>query len=472
MQGHKEHKEKVALGSVLASGGLTLAKVAVGLVSGSLAILSEAGHSAIDFGASLITYFAVRVAGKPADEEHPYGHEKFESIAALVETALLFLLSGIVIWEAGGRLLAGHGHGVEANIWAFGVIFGSIVIDFFRSRALSNAARETASEALEADALHFSSDMWSSFAVLVGLGGVAVGFPAADSLAAITVAVFIIVVGWRLGRRTIDTLTDVAPAGIADRITAIAGRIKGVVAVEGVRARQVGAKLFAEMTVGVSRTLPLDRVAAIKTDVENAIRGEMSGAEVSVTTEPRALDNESIVERIMVVARNQSLAVHHVTVHHLRDKLAVSLDLEVDRALTLREAHEIASKLEGAIRGDFGQEMEVETHIEPMETGGIAGRDAPVALQTEIAALMRKLVPADGPIRDVHSVRVRETPQGLVVNFHCRADPGLSVEAVHHAVDELERRLRKERDDIHRVIGHAEPSRATDAAKESAQSPR
>jgi divalent metal cation (Fe/Co/Zn/Cd) transporter len=128
--------------------------------------------------------------------------------------------------------------------------------------------------------------------------------------------------------------------------------------------------------------------------------------------------------------------------------------------------------LEAAIRGDFGHAIEVETHIEPMETGGIAGRDAPIELQTAIAALMRKLVQADAPIRDVHSVRVRETPQGLVVNFHCRADPSLSVEAVHHAVDDLERRLRNERDDIHRVIGHAEPSRATDAVKESAQSPR
>src|SRR5258708_37884594 len=163
MQGHKE---KVALGSVLASGGLTLAKAAVGLVSGSHDILSEAGHSAIDFGASLSTYFAVRVSGKPADEEHPYGHEKFESIAALAETALLFLLSGIVIWEAAHRLVSGEGHGVEASVWAFGVMVGSIVIDFFRSRALSSATRATSSEPLEADALHFSSDMSSSLAVL------------------------------------------------------------------------------------------------------------------------------------------------------------------------------------------------------------------------------------------------------------------------------------------------------------------
>src|SRR5260221_3490239 len=153
MQGHKE---KVPLGSVWQSGGVPLAKAAVGLVSASLAILSEAGYSAIDSGVSLITYFAVRVSGKPADEEHPYGHEKFESIAALAETALLFLLSGIVIWEAAHRLVSGEGHGVEASGWAFGVMVGSIVIDFFRSRALSSAGRETSSEALAASALHLS----------------------------------------------------------------------------------------------------------------------------------------------------------------------------------------------------------------------------------------------------------------------------------------------------------------------------
>jgi cation diffusion facilitator family transporter len=457
MQGDKE---KVALGSVAASGALTLAKTAVGIFSGSLAILSEAGHSAIDFGATVMTYFAVRISGKPADEEHPYGHEKFESVAALAETALLFLLSGIVIWEAGRRLLWREGHEVEASYWAFGVVAGSIVIDFFRSRALSSVARETSSEALEADALHFSSDMWSSLAVLAGLGGVALGFPAADSAAALIVACLVLVAGWRLGRRTIDTLTDVAPAGTTERIAAIVRGVKGVVAVDRVRARRVGAKLFADAILGVSRTLPFDRVAAIKAEVTDSIRAEFPAAEIDVTTEPRVLDNETIMERIMVVARNQGCAVHHLTVHHLRDKLAVSLDLEVDRALPLGEAHEIASRLEAAIRGDFGQDIEVETHIEPMQTGGSAGRDAPIELQTAIATLMRKLAPADGPIRDVHSVRVRETPQGLVVNFHCLADPALRVEAVHQAVDELERRLRNERGDVHRVIGHAEPARA------------
>src|SRR6267378_7779112 len=218
-------KQRVALTSIAASGGLTIAKGVVGLATGSLAILSEAAHSLLDLAATIMTYFAVRVSGRPADAEHHYGHGKVESVTALAETALLFLLSGMVIWEAGHRLIAGETHAVAATAWAFGVIVVSIVVDFFRARALYRVASETSSEALEADALHFGSDMWSSAAVLVGLGVVALGFPWADSAAAIIVAVFICVAGWRLGRRTIETLTDTAPEGAAARISDIARAI-------------------------------------------------------------------------------------------------------------------------------------------------------------------------------------------------------------------------------------------------------
>src|SRR5262245_14038572 len=188
-------KEKVALSSIAASGGLTIAKAIVGFATGSLAILSEAAHSLLDLAATIMTYFAVRISGKPADEEHHYGHGKVESVSALAETALLFLLSGVVVWEAAHRLLGGQGHAVEATVWAFAVIVASIIIDFFRARLLYKVAAETASEALEADALHFGSDMWSSAAVLVGLIAVALGYTWADSVAAIAVAVFICIAG-------------------------------------------------------------------------------------------------------------------------------------------------------------------------------------------------------------------------------------------------------------------------------------
>src|SRR5258705_2827366 len=203
---HKQDiKQRVALTSILASAGLTVAKGVVGFATGSLAVLSEAAHSLIDLAATIMTYFAVRASGKPADEEHHYGHGKVESVTALAETALLFLLSGAVIWEAGHRLIGGETHAVAATVWAFGVIAVSIVVDFFRARVLYRVAKETASEALEADALHFGSDMWSSAAVPIRPASVLIGLPLGDSVAAIVVALFICVAGWRLGRRTIET---------------------------------------------------------------------------------------------------------------------------------------------------------------------------------------------------------------------------------------------------------------------------
>jgi cation diffusion facilitator family transporter len=453
----RSEKEKVALGSIVASGGLTVAKAIVGVLTGSLAILSEAAHSLIDFGATLMTYFAVRISGKPADEEHHYGHGKVESVAALAETALLFVLSGVVIWEATQRLWSGHGHAVEATAAAFAVIIVSIVVDFFRARLLYRVASETASEALEADALHFGSDMWSSLAVLVGLGGVAFGFAWADSAAAMVVALFVCLAGWRLGRRTIETLTDTAPAGSAAVIRRIAARVRGVVAVDGVRVRPVGDKLFVEVVVAVSRTLPLDRVEALKAEVAQAIRAEMPRAEVGVDAAPRALDSETVQERVMVIARNQGLAVHHVTVHDIRGTLSVSLDLEVDRKLALGAAHDIADALEAALREELGPKVEVETHIEPLQPPEAAGREAPPERVRAVEITLAEIAAEGGMIRDVHSVRVRETDEGEIVNFHCYVDPALTVQAVHEKVDEVERTLRRRSPSIKRVIGHAEP---------------
>ncbi|HML13998.1 MAG TPA: cation diffusion facilitator family transporter [Xanthobacteraceae bacterium] len=451
-------KERVALGSVAVSAGLTAAKAVVGLASGSLAILSEAAHSLIDFAATSMTFFAIRISGKPADAEHHYGHGKVESVAALIETGLLFVLAVAVIVEAVRRLVNAREHAVEASAAAFLVIALSILVDFLRSRLLYRVAAETASEALEADALHFRSDMWSSLAVLVGLAGVAAGFPWADSAAAIVVAAFVCLAGFRLGRRTVDTLTDTAPEGIAEHIAALGRRVPGVVAIERVRARPVGPNLFVDLGLAISRTLPLDRVTAIKDEVARAIRAELPNAEATITTHPRALDNETMLERIMVIARNRGLAVHHVTVHAIGGRLAVSLDLEVDGALGLAAAHEEASGLEGAVRAELGPEVEVETHIEPLQTDGLAGRDTAPERVAEVRAALSALAAGIGLVGEVHDVRVRATADGEIVNFHCRVDPALTVREVHEKVDGVERGLRRRWPSIKRVIGHAEPN--------------
>lgn len=455
----QSEKEQVALSSIAASAALTVAKAVVGFATGSLAILSEAGHSLIDLGATVMTYVAVRISGKPADEEHHYGHGKVEAVSALAETALLFLLSGVVIWEAIKRLLEHEAHIVEATVWAFAVIGVSIIVDFFRARALSQTAEKTASHALEADALHFSSDLWSSLAVLVGLFGVRFGLPWADSAAALVVALLVCFAGWRLGKRTIDTLTDVAPPGAAEKITSIATRVPGVVAVEQVRARAVGEQTFIDLTVAVSRTLPLDSVSTIRQAIIDALREQIPGAEPVITTDPVALNSETVIDRVMVIARNRALAAHHVTVHELKDKLAVSLDLEVDGKLSLRAAHEMADGLESAIAAELGSGVEVETHIEPLQPPDASGREAPPERVKAVAMVLAELAAKVHHIRDVHDVRVRETDDGEVVNFHCRVDPRLSVQSVHENVDALERALKQQSPPIKRVIGHAEPMR-------------
>ena len=452
-------KEKAALGSIAASAGLAGAKAVIGLLTGSLAILSEAGHSLLDLSVTVLTYFAVRISGKPADAEHQYGHGKIESATALAETALLFLLTAIVVFEAVQRLIGARPQAVEATVAAFAVIAASIVIDFFRARTLKRVAKATASEALEADALHFRSDMWSSIAVLIGLSGVALGYPWADAAAAIVVAVFIAVAGYRLGRRTIDTLTDTAPAGVSERVAAIARQIPGVVAVERVRARPAGAVLFVELGVGVSRTAPLDRVKTIKDQLTRAIRADIPAAELTITTEPRALDDETMRERIMVIARDLGLAIHHIAVQTVAGRLSVSVDLEVDGTEPLAAAHETASRLEEAIREELGPQVEVETHIEPLPADVLAGSDAEPARIAQVRQLLTSLAAEIPDLGEVHDVRVRETAAGEIVNFHCRVDPALSVSSVHDMVDALERRLRRQFPIIRRVIGHAEPRR-------------
>ncbi len=451
-------KERAALGSIVASAALTAAKGVVGLLTGSLAILSEAGHSLIDLSATVLTYFAVRISGKPADAEHQYGHGKMESVTALAETALLFVLTAIVVWEALQRLIDSS-HAVEASLAAFLIIAGSVVVDFFRARVLQRVAKATSSEALEADALHFSSDMWSSIAVLCGLGGVKLGYAWADAAAALVVAVFICIAGWRLGRRTIDTLTDTAPAGVSERVAAIARRVAGVVSVDGVRVRPAGAVLFVDLAVGVSRTLPLDRVTTIKQQLASAIRTELPTAEITITTEPRALDDETVRERVMMIARNRGLAIHHVAVQTISGRLSISADLEVDGTQPLALAHETATRLEEAVRDELGEAVEVETHIEPLPADILAGRDATPERRGEVREALLALAANVSNLGEVHDVRVRETADGEIVNFHCRVDPKLSVRDVHDEVDMLEQRLRQRFPSIQRVIGHAEPRR-------------
>jgi cation diffusion facilitator family transporter len=448
-------KSSVAAISVLASGSMAVAKFVVGIAIGSLALISEALHSSVDLVATIITWAVVRVSDLPADEEHHYGHGKLESISALGVIALLYVLAGGILVEAYSRLSEGAPPPSISAI-PFVVLIVDIIVNLWRARALHRAARDTRSQALAADALHFASDVLGSFAVIVGLLLAGLGFWWGDAAAAIAVAVMIALLGLRMARSTVETLTDRAPEGAQEKATAAIQKVPGVVEVERLRVRMVGPTYFIDAIAKVPRTIPIDRVEEIKRRAQAAVTEALGDADLTFTAVPVAHDNESVRERIMVIARNSGLAIHHVTVHALDEKLIVSIDLEVDGEMELIAAHAIAHDLERAIREDFGEDVEVDTHIEPLEPELPWGIDAtPERVEAIRQALTR--FAADGPIHDIHNVRVRDSDAGEIVNFHCRAAPSMSVIKAHEGVDAIERALRRTFPTIKRVISHAEP---------------
>jgi cation diffusion facilitator family transporter len=448
-------KSRVAAISIFASATMAAAKFVVGIAIGSLALISEALHSSVDLVATIVTWMVVRVSDRPADEQHHYGHGKIESLSALGVIAMLYVLAGGILVQAYSHLREGAPP-PTISVVPFVVLLVDIAVNFWRARALHRAARDTKSQALAADALHFASDVLGSLSVMIGLALSGLGYAWGDAAAAIGVALVISALGLRLARSTVETLLDQAPAGVSEKATAAIRAVPGVVGVERLRVRMVGPTHFIDAIVQVPRTFPIDRVDQIKRSAQAAVTKALGDADLTFTAVPVARNNESVRERIMVIARNSGLAIHHVTVHDLGGKLTVSIDLEVDGEMALNAAHDIAHELERNIRDEFGEDVEVDTHIEPLEPELPLGTDAAPDRVAAIQAALSRFA-ADGAIHDIHNVRVRNTEAGEIVNFHCRAAPSMSVIKVHEGVDEIERALRRAFPTVKRVISHAEP---------------
>jgi len=448
-------KEREALISVGVKALMTLAKVIAGVASGSLAIMSEAANNFADILTSLMTFVALRIAHQPADDVHQYGHAKVEALAALVQTGLLFGFSVFIITEALRRLWEG-GSIIEAGVLSFGVLIVSMVIDAIRWQSLRSIAKRTKSQALAAEALNFMADLGASGAALFGLFMTWLGFPRADPLAALAVASIIAYTGFQLGRQTINTLLDAAPEGLADKIRDLVSSVPGVIALGTLRLRPFGSQVLGEMDISVARTLPLEQAAKIKTNVRSALAQHYPDVSLTLSAHPVALGDETILERILLIAAKRHVAIHHVTVQEIDGRISISFDVELTASMTHGMAHEIVSRLENEIAQELGPGTEVESHIEPMMPAELSGRDAPAAKIAEIQAYLSKIALPDQAISEIHNVRVRETSAGLVVNYHCAVDPNLSVAEVHDRVDALDHGIRTDFPEISRVIGHAD----------------
>ncbi|MGD1074499.1 MAG: cation diffusion facilitator family transporter [Thermodesulfovibrionales bacterium] len=457
-----QKKVNVALSSVIASFLLATMKLVIGIVTGSIGIISDAAHSAVDFGAVSLTYFAVRVSGRPADREHQYGHTKVESVAALIETCILLLTSGWIIYEAVQRLVSKTSE-VTVAWYSLLVLVISIIVDFSRSRALKKVAMETKSQALEADALHFRLDILSSAVVMIGLVLVAAGIVWADAIAGIVVALVIAYAAFRLGKKTVDVLIDAAPEGLTDQIVSITGAVDGVIKIEKIRVKPAGPFAFVEMALDVSRTLSLERVQSICNSIEERIRELLPVADITINTKPIALDCETIAERVHTIGINHNLHVHNICSHIVEDKKYISFDVEVDHTLTIREAHDVVSALEQDIRRAFDADLDISVHMDPSRSEDM--RSQPLSPDEEIA--VKKIIVGAAKtidrIREVHDIQIRKTEkEKLFITLHCSFDDGVLLEDVHPITSKLESILYQIIPNAGQVIIHAEPLFAKD----------
>lgn len=446
---------------MLAALAITTLKIVVGITTGSLGVLSEAAHSGLDLLAAIITLLSVRVSDRPADANHQYGHGKVENFSAFLETGLLLLTCVWIVYEAVKRLFF-HRVEIEPSPAAFLVLFVSMAIDFWRSRALGRIAVKYDSQALEADALHFSTDIWSTGVVVLGLLLVQLGrwygvrgMAAADPAAALFVAGVVVYVSSRLARKTIDALLDAAPADVRNRILTALKGVDGLLEVERVRIRRGGNRYFADLSVSLARNVTFQRSEQVADAVTAAVREVLPDADVVVHPIPRADRKENIFDRVRAVATRHNLNVHDVSVQDLHGRLHVEQHLELDERLSLKDAHDQVSLLEMEIRSDVPEISSILTHIESepatIETGDEIVRDA--VLEKKLKTTVKEF----SEVLDVHEVEIKRVRGRLYVSCHCTFSDELPLSRVHEIQTELEIRFKQEAPELFRVLIHPEP---------------
>jgi len=459
------HREKiwVAISSLAAAVFLTVLKLAVGLWTNSLGILSEAAHSALDLMAAGMTVWAVRLASQPPDSRHTYGHQKVENLSALLQALLLLATCGWIMYEAVRRLAAAEAPEVKANLAAFLVVLVSIGVDWSRSRALGRAARKYQSQALEADALHFTTDIFSSLVVLLGLAGVAAaerGGPAwlfhADTGAALVVAMVVVGLSLRLAWKAIDELMDTVPAHLQAQVKAALQQVPGLVEVDQVRVRRSGSKVFADVTVRILPTATLEQAHRLAHQAEEAVRRLLPGADVVVHVEPLRPGQEDLVGTVRAIASRHGLAAHAIHLIEQHGQQTLQVHLEASPELTLEQAHEQATACENELHQALPALDRIVSHLEPVvaePTHALPDRPD----QAQLVQRVQHLLCTYAPQVYVHKLQVVRSSEGVSVSFHCNLPGQTPLTEAHQLADRLEKHLRSQLPGLGRVVIHVEP---------------
>ncbi|TML10157.1 MAG: cation-efflux pump [Actinobacteria bacterium] len=444
-------QRRTALVSVLAACALIALKVAAGIPSHSLGLLSEAAHSGIDLVAALLTFFAVGVAGRPADPSHAYGHGKAEHLAALAEAATLVVVAVFIMWRAISHLAGMTPTSVHAVWYALLALAIVICVDFSRMLVSLRAGRRYGSAALQANAVHFASDLAGSVAVLGGLLGVRAGWKEADSAAALFVALLVLAAAARLMRRNVDVLMDRVPSeahAIASR--AIRG-LEPLVQLRRLRMRQAGGRQFADVVIGVPPGAAVGQGHAAADAVEAAVHEALPQSDVVVHVEPQE-DEAALRERALAAAQHvpQVREIHNLSVLRTEDGAQVSLHLKLPADLPLEDAHAAASEVEREITESVPEVTSVRTHLEPLAE---PARGTTVERDTGFVEEIVRDATGAAP----RELRFLETEEGLVAFVTLGLDPATTLADAHRRASEVEERIRQERPEIADVIVHTEP---------------
>ena len=465
-EAERREKNQATVVSVAASLLLACLKLVAGLLTGSLGLLAEAAHSGLDFVASVITFVSVRAARRPADEDHPYGHERFENLSAVIQGVLLLGTASWIAYESVVRLFFEE-VSVEPSVLAFGVMGFTIVTDIWRSRILLRVARKYRSRALEADALNFRADLLSSSVVILGLALVAVGnaiggggvLNNADAAAALVVSGVIAYKAGELLLGSVGVLVDRAPVDLKEGVEQAAASVPGVIGVPSVRLRESGSRTFADVVVSVPRTTSATEAHDITERVEEAIRAVDERAEALVHTEPAASEEETAAQAVRATAIGMGMSTHHEKVWRTgEDSFEASLHVEVGPDLTLEKAHEQARRLGAAIRQDNARLARVTTHIEPADEPDPSRSREITGERPEMEQEMRRIVSDLGVEANCHEVRLYRPADGrLDAVLHCDFPPAVGVAEAHRRTELIERSLRERLPELGHLIVHAEP---------------
>jgi len=455
-------KRWVSLVSVLAAVAMTALKATVGFLTGSLGVLSDAAHSGLDLIGAGMTFVSVRVSDRPADWNHPYGHAKFENVSAFIETGLM---AASALWFSGEAIsrMFFHPVALRYSLWPFGVLVISMAVDLWRSSQLRRVAKRYESAALEADALHFASDIWTSVAVILGLAASWMGtvrhvgwLRFADPVAALLVSAMILVFGWRLAWRAVGALTDQISPELHTKMIEAVRQTDEVLGIDQARVRKSGSHYFADVTLSLPRQLTFQRTEELVEEATAAVQRVLPEADVVIHTVPRPTLAESVFDKVRGVAARNNALLHDVSIEAFADGLHVEQHIEVKETMTLLDAHRFVHGLEQQIRGEVPQVKSVLTHIESEP----ATIEAPVVVERNrrIEHVLRDAAANVAEVVDIHEVQVDRVGEHLHVTCHCTLPDALEMRQVHDRITELEHRFKLECPEVDRLLIHPEPA--------------